>query len=162
MAANNGNTFFTVIFTTIVAPITVSLAVKKMDEEGKAGQDTTSNSALTIAAPPTTITITAEGAGSTPEDALRLALGTALHKVLSSTVPLNTANRDLVIDSMIRDGQRLIASYQDVRSFDSWKGWKRVHHRVVSVTILQNRLNETVRAVLTSSRPSNGLSQRGI
>src|SRR5262245_4224273 len=103
MAAKQGGKFASVIFTTIVAPITVSLAVKNLNPDGEPRQERSEPLRVSPTSPAVPDRVLAEGVGLTPEEALQHALRTALRNTLESMLAPDQHARQLVIDTILLD-----------------------------------------------------------
>lgn len=158
------------VFTTLVAPILVSLAVRDLTREDaqnpQAGQKHSQQNATQrphssvgraaapppVAEKPATVQAVGHGTGRTPDEALQDALRNAVHSVAAAHFEpgLTSQQQAALVEVVLRDLQRPILHWQDRGGSSSWKWGGRVYQREVAVTLdaraLAGSFNATLRA----------------
>ncbi len=144
-------TFFSGIFTAVVAPVTVSLVIQHVNlGEAKSIRQETTQPATPLAvvlperpvSPPEQSPVIAQGIGWTPEEALQDALRNALRTTVTGMVDANVWARhgqDL-FTAILRDSAGLIVSHRDLRFSSDWQQGRQVYSRTVNVVVARQLL----------------------
>lgn len=143
------------VFTTLVAPILVSLVVRDLTREDtqnhQAGQEHSQQNApqrpygpeARAAAPspaaekPEIVQAVGHGTGRTPEEALQDALRTALRAVADTCFAPRLASQQqaALVEVVLRGPQSPVLRWQDRGGSSSWKWGGRVYEREVAVAV---------------------------
>ena len=169
-----------VVFTSVVAPVLVHVAVRdsngdeappsrsaaaRVSEDPSAGPrppvvPTGFASQSPASAPPVvTLQVIVQGAGKTPEEALRQALHTALDRAAAALVDAESwaSNGAALRASLARDGGDLIRGWRDLGGRKEWKLRGTVYHREVAVDVNREALLTRLRAAQAPGREDGWL-----
>jgi hypothetical protein len=159
------------LFTSVVAPILVNVAVRDLNAEGpeaqSAGQASaqpraTSGTPMTSAAatplplPAETAQVLARGEGKSQAEALSDALHNALRLALAARVGAVAWERDGQVLSrvILGDGTGLILRWEDRSSTSHWRLGGRVYRREVAATVNCRVLVDRLRTAVLPPQPN--------
>jgi hypothetical protein len=151
-----------VVFTSIVAPVVVDLAVRDIHGEGDSParsssfQEEMPRPNMPAAPPITSSTpqsgeiacVIAQGVGRTPEEAHQDALRAALRRAIATQVDPNTGTRggQTLFESVWRDRGGLIQSWKELKSKKEWHLGRSLYHEEVAVRLNYRVLGDRLRA----------------
>jgi hypothetical protein len=155
------------VFTSLVAPILVSVAVRNLEPEGRgvvsrrvaARQQAPSPSERTanlservsLYPPPPVVTVTEQvlgsGAGATPDDALRDALRNAVRQCLAARLPsLASGDADVMSETVLQEGKTVLR-WEERTATTEWMRAVKVYRREMLVTLDSAALDNRVKTV---------------
>jgi hypothetical protein len=151
-----------VVFTSVVAPVLVDVAVHDLHGEPDRPTAPAAPSAVwqapqavspadTAARPDEVACVVAQGVGPTPEEALRNALRAALWRAVAARVDAETWNRNgqALFENLWRDSRELILSWKELAARKEWRLRGNLHHEELAVTLNCRLLTDRLRAVQT-------------
>lgn len=155
--------FVAVLFTSVVAPVLVNLAVRSTPEAAKS-PSVPAFAHSPIGRPAQSVRFIVSGFGRTPDAALQDAMHTALRQALASLVDANTWARydSILCASILKDMDGLLLGWKDLGVRKEWRAWKLVYHKEavveVNLTTLADRLR--VRHTTSWNEPMSATSEQ--
>ncbi len=153
--------FLAVVFTSIIAPVVVDMAVRDIHGEGtkpaaearpSSLKEETPRSPSPSSAPLSpgeVVCVIAQGTGWTSEEAIRDALRTALLQALAARVDANTwsRQRQTLGENILQDSGRLILDWKELGSRKEWRLRGIRYHEEIAVRVNGRALAERLRVV---------------
>ncbi len=139
--------FLTTLFTTVLAPVLVSILtteVKSHNDRPAAPEPGSAPAQATLAERTEVI---AQGVGWTPDEAVQDAVRNALRSASAALVDPSTWTRQgtALFDVLLRNSQGLVLRCQEVRSGTAWHQGRQYHHRTLAVEVARRLLADRLR-----------------
>ncbi len=151
-----------VVFTSVVAPVLVDVAIREEKAALEAKGHTPAQreepirpQPIAMAPPPVEVTeVIAHGCGATPEEALQDALRTALCRAIVAQVDADTWARrgPALFEGVARHGGEVIRSWKDLGAAKQWRLRGPLHHRDVAVEVNHQALVAHLRTAAPAPR----------